>query len=128
VAAIGLPLLVFLTLHAFHLNYLINFNLKQVSVISLLVISPIWEEVLFRGLLQDWLRARLQDIVVSILIVNLLFMFIHYTVNHEILYLLPIFICGVVFSIIKLHYSRIIYPILLHAYYNLLLFLYMSYA
>ena len=124
ISAIWLPILIFCSLKFFHLNYLINIQLDKVSIISLVLISPIWEELVFRGLLQEWLQKLLKSTVFLIFIVNLLFMVIHYFNNHNLLYLLAIFCCGVIFSIIKLYLNRIFYPILLHSYYNLTLLFY----
>jgi len=119
ILAIILPLITFWVIYQYKLQSLINYNFDHTSLLILLIVSPILEELVFRGLLQDFVLKKIKNIFFSIVIVNLLFMLTHYRINHSLSYLSVVFICGIIFSVVKVYYSRIVYPILVHSYYNL---------
>lgn len=121
VLAIVLPVLAYFLGNALIPEYLAHFNLVSGvwAVVLLLIVSPILEEVVFRGFLQDYLLSKIDNKFIVVLLVNFVFVALHYHINHETIFLILIFGCGVIWSVIKLKYHKLIYPIFLHAYYNL---------
>jgi membrane protease YdiL (CAAX protease family) len=124
--ALLLPLLTLYLLYILHLP-LLNYSFTK-NVIILLVVSPVLEELTFRGLLQDLVLSRTKSLILTVVLVNIAFVLLHLNVNNSIVYLCPIFICGIIFSVIKIYYERIVYPVLLHVYYNLCFILYFKLA
>lgn len=90
----------------------------------LLFLSPILEEIVFRGLIQDYIFEKISNKTLVVIITNLLFIAFHYHINSNFLYLLTVFICGVIFSLFKIRFSKLYYPICCHLYYNLCFYLY----
>ena len=117
-----LPIGVFCLLQKFYLPFL-NYNLTP-GLLILLIVSPILEELTFRGLLQDLVLSKTKNYIFTILIVNIAFMLLHFNVNKNIVYLLLVFTCGIIFSVSKIYYERISLHILLHMYYNLCFIVY----
>ncbi len=115
--ALLLPIVTLYLLHISHLPFL-NYSLTT-NIIILLAISPVLEELTFRGLLQDLVLNKTKNTVLTVIFVNIAFGFLHLNVNKSIVYLFSVFICGIIFSVSKIYYKRIVYPILLHVYYNL---------
>jgi membrane protease YdiL (CAAX protease family) len=83
-----------------------------------LFISPILEEIVFRGLLQDLLIKKIANKFIAFSILNLGFMLAHVHVQHDVVYLLLIFICGVLYSLIKDYFLFLRYPIMVHICFN----------
>jgi membrane protease YdiL (CAAX protease family) len=123
--AVLLPISVFCTLYGLNLSFLKN-SLTY-NILFLLFISPILEELTFRGLLQDLVQNRTKNYIFTILFINSAFMLLHYKINNSILYLFAVFFCGIIFSVIKIYYKNIIYPIVMHVYYNLCFIIYCKY-
>ncbi len=95
----------------------------SVLVIALILfISPTLEEIIFRGLLQDWLAKVIPNKLLMILILNIAFAILHYRINTNLTYLLDVFICGVIFSRVKIRFNNLYYPIGLHIYYNMVFY------
>jgi len=115
--AVILPIGVLYVLYKLKLPFL-NYHITG-NILFLLIISPILEELVFRGLLQESIYNKTKNYIFTVIMVNIAFMSLHYIVNNNIVYLLAVFICGIIFSVVKIYYKRIIYPIMLHVYYNL---------
>ena len=99
--------------------YYVHFT--AIELILMLLLSPIVEEYVFRGALYELLQKFSCNIVVTILLINILFTLLHVSnVNYNILYLLGVFICGVIFTLTRILYKSVFYSILVHAYYNLM--------
>ena len=112
-----LPIGVFFLLYKLKLPFL-NYHLTT-SILILLIVSPVLEEFTFRGLLQDLILNKIKNYIFTVFLVNIAFMLLHYNVNNDIVYLFAVFICGIIFSVVKIYYGSILYPIILHVYYNL---------
>ena len=126
-----LPTLAFSILKLLHLNHVFSIHLDWRTILILVFISPILEEVIFRGLLQEWLQSLLNQTIPTIILVNTLFTILHYNVNKNFIYLITIFFCGIIFSVVKILHKRVVFTIMLHSYYNvcfiIMLYLYDSY-
>lgn len=112
-----LPIGVFYLLYKLNLPFL-NYSLNT-NILILLLVSPVLEEFTFRGLLQDFLLNKTKNYSFTVFLVSIAFTLLHYNVNNNIVYLFAVFICGIIFSVIKIYYRKIAYPVMLHVYYNL---------
>lgn len=115
--AVLLPISVLYLIYKLNLPFL-NYKLTT-NILLLLVVSPILEEFTFRGLLQDMIQTKTKNYILTLFILNTAFTLLHYNVNNSIVYLFTVFICGIIFSVSKMYYKMIVYPIMLHMYYNL---------
>jgi membrane protease YdiL (CAAX protease family) len=121
-----LPIVALYLHYILHLPFL-NYSLTT-NLLILLIVSPILEELTFRGLLQDLILNKTKNIILTVILVNIAFVLLHCNVNNSVVYLFPIFICGIIFSVSKIYHKRLIYPILLHVYYNLCFIAYFKLA
>ncbi|MEE9342064.1 MAG: JDVT-CTERM system glutamic-type intramembrane protease [Gammaproteobacteria bacterium] len=85
-------------------------------------IYPIVEEIVFRGLVQDEIGARLVNCRLAFLtcanvITSLIFTGLHF-INHPPLWALAVFIPSLVFGYFKDRSGSLFPPILLHIFYN----------
>ncbi|AUR52487.1 JDVT-CTERM system glutamic-type intramembrane protease [Aquella oligotrophica] len=103
-------------------------NSDLTSIIKLLVIAPILEEVVFRGLLQDFIKKITVSKLTCYFIVNIIFALLHYKNSYDILYLSGVFISGLIFSTIKDYYKKISVAIICHAYFNLIYLIITQYS
>lgn len=101
-------------LHQFSFSYTIY------NIILLLLIAPILEEIVFRGLLQDIILNYIPKRWCALWGLNLIFGLFHYHINPMPLYLCAVFISGLIFSYAKVLYLNLVYPLGLHIYYNLI--------
>ena len=117
-----LPLLIWITGFLFFTNLIQQFTIPNTysKIIMLLIVSPILEETVFRGLIQDYIVSKVKSKWITVVIVSLLFAAFHYRINPNFLYLTLVFASGVVFSWTKLLYVKLLFPISLHSYYNVL--------
>lgn len=115
--AVFLPIIFYILIYQQFPSFF-NFQLHT-NILILLIVSPILEELTFRGLLQNLILRYSNSYVFTIILVNFAFVALHYSVNRHILYMLAIFICGIIFSVIKVYYKKIVFPIIVHVYYNL---------
>ena len=119
ISVIILPIITWLIYFRLGLYTFLNFNnQKPTSIFLVLIISPIFEEIIFRGVLLDFLAKILNNNIIISSIINIIFTAFHYYNNDKLLYLSLIFSCGTIFTVIKIKYNKIIYPIFLHIYYN----------
>ncbi len=116
-----LPWLAWLFAHIFLNNFIQQFTIPNTisKLVLLLLVSPILEEIVFRGLIQDLCFKYIKHYLPSLLLVNILFVILHWHINANILYLVLVFISGSIFSVSKIIYANIYYPIFFHIYYNL---------
>lgn len=110
-------------------------NLRQASVnpwlfsvmaFAVVVLVPITEEYLFRGLLQSWLKRKLPHYFVAIFLSSLLFTAFHYSntqglANIELLS--SLFILSCVIGYIYERQRSLLAPIALHGFFNFMSFL-----
>lgn len=117
-----LPLVTLPTLKIFHLNHWLGIraNFTQQFILIAVLIAPIIEESVFRGLLPELLNNLVKQPLIRYLISNLGFCLSHYHINHNPFYLAGVFISGIIFSYIRIISNKISPAILTHAYYNLL--------
>lgn len=94
-------------------------NRDITSTLKLLIIAPVLEELVFRGLLQDFIKRVNTSKLTCYFIVNIIFVLLHYKNSHDLVYLSGVFISGVIFSVIKDYYKKISVAIICHAYFNL---------
>ena len=124
-----LPLLFWFLGFLFFPHFIHQFTIPSTysKIILLLIVSPILEEIVFRGLIQDYVVNKVKNKCLAVIIVSLFFATFHYRINSNLFYLTLIFASGVVFSLTKLIYGKILFPICLHTYYNLLYILCLFY-
>ena len=98
--------------------YQFQFDYTYTQLLLLILVSPLLEEIVFRGLVQDFLLKKIKYKYVAFVGVNVLFVLIHIDKNTGSIYLIFLFICGIIFSVVKEKSGRLLYAILLHTYYN----------
>lgn len=88
----------------------------------LVVVFPVLEEIVFRGLLQEWLAKHLQQrlslISLANIVTSMVFAALH-LVHQSALWPLLIFFPSLVFGFSKERYQSLWAPVLLHSWYNL---------
>lgn len=92
------------------------------SLISIVVLAPITEELLFRGLLFNFIKNRFGS-KAGVIVSAVLFAVFHYSHTQglgNISLILSLSFFGGMLAILYLMTSSLIYPILLHAIFNLL--------
>lgn len=100
-------------------QFRILFSIKSLFIIIL--VSPILEEIAFRGLIQDLcIKKFYNHKIMAIIFVNIMFSLLHFNNNQNIIYLVLVFLSGMIFSYSKLMFNKLSVPILLHAYYNII--------
>jgi membrane protease YdiL (CAAX protease family) len=99
-----------------------NFVFDPSKVLVFLIIAPIGEELLFRGVIQEYLEQRKLPsfYIVSLanLIASILFVFLHFLVSEPLQASL-VFIPSLIFGIMYSEYRSVWITILLHSFYNL---------
>lgn len=96
-------------------NILNNSN-TIIMILSALIISPIAEEIFFRGIIFKYLRKEF-NFIISAIISTLLFVIIHGTLVH----IVPGILLGIFFCEVYEYTKDIKYNILCHILYNLLI-------
>jgi len=117
-----LPPLVLLFAKIYFAHYLYNFavDYTTLQLLIILVISPVVEESVFRGLLHDLLFKYSAHVGINFILINVVFVLLHVHKHLGAIYLLFIFVCGMILSMVKYISNRLIYTIFLHIYYNLI--------
>jgi membrane protease YdiL (CAAX protease family) len=92
------------------------------AFVSVALIYPVLEEIVFRGLLQDWLAARFHHrawrcLSVANVVASLIFSGLHF-IYHPPLYAALVFFPSLVFGCFKDRHAGLAAPILLHVWYN----------
>lgn len=91
------------------------------SVFSIAILVPITEEMLFRGLLQSWLRTKFQNNLIAIILTSLLFAFFHYSPQQgvtNIELLISLFLLSCFLGFLYERQQSLWAPIGLHAFFN----------
>ena len=91
---------------------------KWSAYLLLIIISPIIEEIAFRGLLQELLVSRIKPKIIALVMVNLAFVMLHYARNSNLFYLALVFACGLIFSLLKECFASLKVAVFMHSYYN----------
>jgi membrane protease YdiL (CAAX protease family) len=104
--------------------YLDNFSVSRLdaeTAIQVLIILPVIEEVVFRGLIQPWLANRYNQKKMGItqanLITSCLFVLVH-LYQHNLIMALYTFVPSLVFGYTRDRYKRLMPSIILHSSYN----------
>jgi membrane protease YdiL (CAAX protease family) len=91
-----------------------------IGFISIVILAPIMEEVLMRGIIFNKLKTQ-YSLWLSLLLTNILFMLMHV---HPGLYLMT-FLLGVMMTLVYIRWNNLAYPILFHMFLNLQPFIYL---
>lgn len=94
-----------------------------IDFLLLVMIYPILEEIIFRGLIQDSLNTRFNSQKIGVLsyangITSLLFVSLH-LIYHPLLWAVLIIFPSLLFGYVKERYQTLLAPILLHVFYNM---------
>lgn len=86
------------------------------------LIYPVLEEVVFRGLIQEWLQQKVPGLALGAisranLITSVLFTALHF-INHSPMWAAAVFIPSLIFGYFKDRTARLGAPIALHVFYN----------
>ena len=99
---------------------------QSTALITVCLIYPIAEELLFRGTIQRWLNSKSRHVFWHVSLANvltsILFMLSHF-VNHSPLWALATFIPSLAFGYIMDRHKTVLAPAALHISYNLGYFL-----
>ena len=93
------------------------------SLFFLLLFYPVLEELIFRGIIQEFIAAKIGDYLllkylsVANIVTSLLFVAMHF-VYHTPLWALLVFVPSLIFGYFKEQYSHIAPSIFLHMFYN----------
>lgn len=91
------------------------------SLIQVVLIYPVIEEIIFRGILQPWIAQRYKRILFKFSAANLItsgiFAMLH-LVEHSAIWALATFIPSLIFGYSLERYNRLLAPIILHGTYN----------
>lgn len=110
----------------FKKNYNLNWYLeKPLIFIQLVFISSVVEEVLFRGIIQEWIKKRLRFDLTNIL-TSLVFCLAH-TFYHSIGWSFAVLVPSLIFGYSKEVYKTLKAPIILHIFYNFCYFMIYEY-
>lgn len=131
VSVIFVPIIILTIAKLFFNNFFTTsfyIQYSYLNIILIILISPILEEIVFRGLLQDLFLKYIHNKVIAFIILNIIFTFMHYkfglnTIN--LIYFIFLFICGMIFSVTKNIFYKLSYVIYLHCYYNIIFLLFL---
>ena len=99
-------------------NISIDFNQALTfNVISSLIFAPVLEELLFRGIIQEYL-CRKNSFILSVVLASLLFSVHHLTFSQFV----TAFLGGLYFGVLYYKTQSLTYSMVAHSYYNLLCF------
>jgi len=105
------------------INYLSKLSFESFSssfsfLFLTLICFPVIEEVLYRGILQKYLLKlmNMKYSLIPIILVSLAFSIMHWQFSKIIVY----FLCGLLYGYIYYKSKKIIFPIIVHSFWNLL--------
>ena len=104
-------------------QYFKHNKITELQVLNIIVVVPIIEEIVFRGLFYKLLRSYF-SIVPSMLISSIIFSIVH----QNILVSIVLFSLGLILCYSYERNKSIIYPIVIHSLFNLLMLLLILYA
>jgi membrane protease YdiL (CAAX protease family) len=91
------------------------------SLLQVVLIYPVIEEIIFRGILQPWIAQRWKQTLFKLSVANLItsgiFALLHLA-EHSALWALATFIPSLIFGYSLERYNRLLAPIILHGTYN----------
>ena len=91
------------------------------ALIQVVLIYPVIEEIIFRGILQPWIAQRWKQTLFKFSAANLItsgiFAMLH-LVEHEAIWAIGTFIPSLIFGYSRERYNRLLAPIILHGTYN----------
>ena len=96
-----------------------SYDISIAQLLSILLISPIIEELYFRGILLESLKHT-QSILISFCMTSALFSIVHFNISSS----PTLFVLGLNLALLKLYSNRIIYPIIMHTIFNLIMLLF----
>jgi uncharacterized protein len=95
--------------------------LNSWSLLQVIVLYPVIEEIIFRGFLQPWIAQRYDQTLCKLTVANLItsgiFTLVH-LFEHSALWALATFIPSLIFGYSRERYKRLLAPIILHSAYN----------
>ena len=102
------------------IDKLVRSNMGLITIVCVVFVIPILEEIFFRHLLLDWLKKHMNTIT-SILVSSLLFSICHYDKQFNLDIFFTIFILGVLFSLMREYIGKsLLYPTVFHMMQNFL--------
>ncbi len=104
-------------------QYFKHSKITELEVLNTIVVVPIIEEIVFRGLFYKLLRSYF-SIVPSMLVSSIIFSIVH----KNILVSIVLFSLGLILCYSYERYKSLIYPIVIHSLFNLLMLLLILYA
>ena len=96
-----------------------SFDISITQLFSILLISPIIEELYFRGILLESFKHT-QPILISFCMTSALFAIIHFNIISS----PTLFVLGLTLAFLRLYSNRIIYPIIMHVIFNFIMLLF----
>ncbi len=91
-------------------------TLKFIAILLAVIVSPLAEELFFRGMIQNYIYTKLQKVWTSIITTAFIFSLVHLPLyNH----LLPLFVLGVIIGWSYYRYQSLLVPIFTHIFFNL---------
>lgn len=91
------------------------------TAISVVILIPLTEEYLFRGLLQSWLKEKVYSPYLSIAITSLIFSFFHFSVDYgmtNIELLSSLFLLSCMLGYLFERQRSLLAPVALHGFFN----------
>ena len=88
---------------------------KIMCLILAAIVSPVAEELFFRGLLQNWILNKTHSLLLSITLASLGFMIVHIPMYHQ---LPALWLLGVILGWAYWRYGTIYIPIITHIIFN----------
>jgi len=110
----------------FDLNYS-KTNLDEINIFYVLLLYPILEELVFRGLIQDFLHSKTfkynywKSLTLANILTSALFAVMH-LVNHDIFWAFLVFFPSLVFGYFKDKTGNVKTSMVLHIFYNICYF------
>ena len=96
-----------------------SYDISIAQLFSIILISPIVEELYFRGILLESLNHT-HSILISFCMTSALFAIIHFNIISS----PTLFALGLTLAFLRLYSNRIIYPIIMHTIFNLIMLLF----
>lgn len=114
-------------LHEFEEQQIVQYfkqnEITKLEILNTIIIVPIIEEIVFRGLFYKLLRSYF-SIVTSMIISSFVFSIVHGTILASIV----LFSLGLILCLTYESYKSIIYPIIIHSLFNLFMLLLIVYV
>ncbi len=99
----------------------LNLSIRSLLFIQLVLLTPLMEELFFRGFLIKTLENFKLNSTWIVFITSLLFMALH--ASYNIFDSVMIFLLGIILSVLRIRFNSLISPILIHSIINLTYFI-----